>query len=456
MSTSMICRTFSALVVLSTCTGIRAAAAQTEAGYWHTAGTRVVDSAGRTVRIAGVTWYGMATAQWVPAGLDFQRYTTIMDLVKLLGYNTIRLPFSNELVERNPVVTGGVEANPELRGKRALQVMDDIVSYADRIGLKIILEDQRSRAARPMEVNSLYETLWYTAQFPESAWIADWQTLVRRYRGNDAVVGVDLRNEPHTGGPGPWTVGRYLHAGATWGPYSGVEDPASDWRLAAQRAGNAVLGINPHLLVIVQGLQLYPDSSQPGGVAASWWAGILRPVKRYPVVLGVPHQLVYSVHEWGPHKHAMPWFRNMTYGSMLAVWHDNWSFLLDHPEAPYAAPILLGEFGTCNDSAACVVGRGASGQGVWLGLLLRFLRDHPEVGWSFFALNGTNANNCRTDNGLLNAQWNNVSRLDLQLALRSAQPAPGPQTRQTSHPLLPGAVTRRRPRSASSPLCRLP
>ena len=54
-------------------------------GYWHAVGPQLLDSAGQTVRIVGVTWYGMETANWVPAGLDIQRYTTILDQVKMLG-----------------------------------------------------------------------------------------------------------------------------------------------------------------------------------------------------------------------------------------------------------------------------------------------------------------------------------------------------------------------------------
>jgi endoglucanase len=425
-------------------------------GYWHTSGTRILDAHGNLVRIAGVTWSGMASSHWVPTGLDFQRYTTIMDLIKLLGYNTVRLPFSNELVERNPVVRDGVAANPQFRGKRAMQVMDAVVAYARQIGLKIILDDHRSRAARPREVNSLYEPLWYDRQYPESSWIRDWQALARRYRGNDAVVGFDLRNEPHTDGPGPWTVSAYLHHGATWGPYHGVDNPATDWRLAAQRAGNTVLGINPHLLIIVQGLSLYPDASQPGGVASSWWAGILTPVKKYPVALNVPHQLVYSVHDWGPRKQAMPWFKNLSYGSLEAAWHRNWSFLLDRPAAGYAAPIWLGEFGTCNESSLCVEGQRGDSQGHWFQLVLRFLREHSAVGWSFFSLDGTNSNNCRTDNGLLNARWNTVSNLALQRNLRSVQAVLGLMPTTPGKALLPGTSTTRKPRSPRSPLCQLP
>ncbi|MBV9279766.1 MAG: cellulase family glycosylhydrolase, partial [Chloroflexi bacterium] len=259
------------LVVLPALAGVAAASAMRAlrsgdppvgAGYWHTAGTRILDAYNRPVRIAGVTWYGMESSYWVPAGLDQQPYTAIMDQVKKLGYNAIRLPYSNELVESDPVVTQRINANPQFRGVHAMQVLDAIVSYARQIGLKIILDDHRCRASRPKTVNYLDEPLWYADGYPESSWIHDWQTLARRYLGDDAVVGFDLRNEPHTNGPGPWTVNAYLNQGATWGPYNGVDNPATDWRLAAERGGNAALAINPHLLIFVEGVQLYPDSSE--------------------------------------------------------------------------------------------------------------------------------------------------------------------------------------------------
>jgi endoglucanase len=429
---------------------------QAVAGFWHTSGTHILDAHNLPVRMSGVTWYGMETTRWVPAGLDFQPYTTIMDLVKLLGYVTIRLPFSNELVERNPVVQSGVAANPELRGKRALDVMDLIAGYAEQIGLKILLDDQRSRAARPMEINTPNEPLWHSPGYSTASWIQDWQTLARRYQSNDAVIGFDLRNEPHAWGSGPWNLAAYLHRSATWGPYGGVEHAATDWRLAAQRAGNAVLAINPHLLIVVEGLQLYPDSSQPGGVASSWWAGLLTPVRSYPLELSVPHQLVYSIHEYGPRKYPMPWFRGMAQGSLQRAWEKQWAFLLDDPAVGYAAPVLLGEFGTCNAGPQCVKGATPDDQGTWFTLLVRFLQQHQEVAWSFFALDGTNANNCRTDNSLLNVRWDMVSAPALQARLRSIQDVPGVLPTSTSTPLIPGATITRAPRSPSSPLCQLP
>ena len=37
--------------------------------------------------------------------------------------------------------------------------------------------------------------LWYNAEYPESKWLTDWQTIVRRYKSERWVVGADLLNE---------------------------------------------------------------------------------------------------------------------------------------------------------------------------------------------------------------------------------------------------------------------
>ena len=80
--------------------------------YWHTHGNRIVDSASRPVRIAAANWFGGENVWYVPAGLDKQPLDTIMARVKQLGLNAIRLPFSNQMVEENPVVTTHLDANP--------------------------------------------------------------------------------------------------------------------------------------------------------------------------------------------------------------------------------------------------------------------------------------------------------------------------------------------------------
>jgi endoglucanase len=388
------------------------------AGYWHTSGDRIVDADGRPVRIAAVNWFGMENLFFVPAGLDRQPLDDILTRVRDLGFNTIRLPFSNEMVEANPVVIHGLGANPGLRGLHALAILDRIVAAAGRHGLRLILEDARSGAGIYPQGNGL----WYTKRYPERSWLQDWVRLAKRYQGDPTVVGVDLRDEPHTGPPGPWTVKAYLQQGSTWGPYRGVDNPATDWRLAAERGGNAVLSINPRLLIFVEGLQLYPDPVQPGGVDSYWWGGILTPGGAYPVRLAVPHQLVYSPHEYGPYKWSMPFYgKGMTYARLAGVWDRHWGFLLRPVPSP--APIFIGEFGTCGQ-AACVDSSVPGSTGLWFRFFLRYLRTHPQIGWAFWALNGTTRLGHPCPNYILKTDWRTV-RLDALLkALRSIEGPP--------------------------------
>lgn len=351
-----------------------ARAAGVGAGYWHTSGNQILDAAGNPVRIAGINWYGFETANAVPHGLWSVDYRSVLDTIKRLGYNTVRLPFSNQMIRDNPVPSaisfnssvGPI--NQDLQGLTALQIMDRLVAYAGTAGLKIILDNHRSEAGNSAEQNGL----WYTADYPQQAWIDDWVMLAGRYLGNPTVVGVDLRNEPHNPSNQPYGTG------AVWG--SG--NPANDWRLAAEAAGNAVLGANPALLIVVEGVS---DYRRPDGVVVSdWWGGNLQGAADFPVRLNVSNRLVYSAHDYGPKLYRQSWFNAATtYQSLAQVWRTNWGYL--HETG--AAPVWLGEFGTGNTTRD-VSDATAGSQGQWFSSLVRYLTEHPGMGWSYWALNG--------------------------------------------------------------------
>jgi endoglucanase len=157
-----------------------------QTGYWRTSGNQILDSSGHTVRIAGVNWYGFETTDEVVHGLWAQDYHYILNAIKSNGYNVVRLPFSNQMVETPIIPTnisysnGSEPINTDLRGLNSLQIMDKIVTYAGQIGLHIILDNHRSEAGNSAEANGL----WYTPQYPESAWIHDWTSLAQRYLNN--------------------------------------------------------------------------------------------------------------------------------------------------------------------------------------------------------------------------------------------------------------------------------
>ena len=286
----------------------------TAPGYFRTSGNQIVDAAGKVVKIAGVNWFGMESGNYAPHGLWTRGYMEMMDQMKQLGFNTIRLPFSNQLFDPGSTPNSiDFNKNPDLQGLTGLQIMDKIVAYAGQIGLRIFLDHHRSGAGAGAEGSGL----WYTSQYPESRWISDWAMLAGRYANNPSVIGADLHNEPH--GPARWGTGT-----------------ADDWRLAAERAGNAILAVNPNWLIIVEGVEQGPSGYY-------WWGGNLSAAGQFPVRLKVAGRLVYSPHDYPASIYPQPWFSAPNYPNNLpAVWDANWGYLFRQN----IAPILLGEFGT--------------------------------------------------------------------------------------------------------------
>jgi len=283
-------------------------------GYFHTSGNQILDANNQVVKIAGVNWFGFETSNYAPHGLWTRGYKEMMDQMKSLGFNTIRLPFSNQLFDAGSTPNGiDFGKNPDLQGLSGVQIMDKIVDYAGQIGLRIMLDHHRSDAG-----NSANESgLWYTAAYNESRWISDWTMLATRYAGNTTVIAADLHNEPH----GP----------ATWGDGS-----ANDWRLAAERAGNAILAVNSNWLIVVEGV----ESASSGNY---WWGGNLSNAGASPVRLNQPGRLVYSAHDYPASVYQQSWFSDPSYPNNLPeVWDRNWGYLFRQG----IAPVILGEFGS--------------------------------------------------------------------------------------------------------------
>ena len=334
-------------------------------GFWHTSGNQILTIDNKPVRIAGLNWYGLETTQAVLGGLDSQDYKVILRSVRANGYNTLRIPFANTIV-KSPVVpeiirfsspTGPI--NTELRDLNSLQILDRVIEYAGTVGLKVILDNHRSDPGSSGQENGL----WYSKSYPEAAWITDWQFLARRYRDDATVIGMDLRNEPHDA----------AGSGACWDCGG-----ARDWHLAAQRAGNAILDINPHLLIFVEGVDSYKNDFY-------WWGGNLQGVRNSPVILKISGQLVYSAHDYGPVEFSQPWFSASTTSSSLeAMWSKQWAYISQEN----IAPVWLGEFGTtgsARDIEAYTPLPGSQAQ--WFQSLTHFLAQDAHLNWSYWALN---------------------------------------------------------------------
>jgi aryl-phospho-beta-D-glucosidase BglC (GH1 family) len=110
--------------------------------------------------------------------------------------------------------------------------MDKIIDYAGQKGMKVILDHHRSDEGAGASPSGL----WYEGTYTEDQWVADWQMLATRYKGNSTVIGADLHNEPHNG---------------TWGgggttDWARAAEPKKVNRQTAAR-NNRVLFIKPPL-----------------------------------------------------------------------------------------------------------------------------------------------------------------------------------------------------------------
>jgi len=329
--------------------------------YLHTEDNRILDSNGNQVILTGINWFGLETEAFAPHGLWARSLDSILDQIVELGFNTLRLPYSNQLFDPSSAPNGiNYDLNPDLEGLSGLEIMDRIIDGAGERGLKVILDRHRPDSHAQSE-------LWYTPQYDEERWISDWVMLVERYARDDTVIGVDLHNEPH---------GR-----ATWG--SG--DPETDWHLAAERAGSAILEVNPNLLIIVEGVDQYQGDWY-------WWGGNLMGARDRPVRLDVPNQLVYSTHEYGPGVYPQPWFSAPDFPENLTeIWDRHWGYL--HNEE--IAPVLVGEFG----------GRsvGDDKEGIWQRELVSYLRAN-NLSYTYWTFNP----NSGDTGGILLDDWQTV------------------------------------------------
>ena len=356
-------------------------------GFLHSFHGQLVDASGCQVHLTGVNWFGFETSAFAPHGLEARNWQDMLDQIKQAGFNTIRLPFSNQLFDPSSKPQGiNYQLNPDLKGLQGLALMDRIIQGARNRGLKIILDRHDTTA-------DLRPELWYTNQVPETRWIQDWIMLARHYRGNDTVIGADLANEPH--GPATWGDGNHL----------------TDWRLAAERAGNAILAVNPEWLILVEGIEQYHGDFY-------WWGGNLEGAKQFPVRLSEPDKLVYSPHDYGPEIYEQSWFRAPNFPHNLpAVWQQHWAYL----QMDGTAPVLLGEFGGRST--------GQDPAGVWQRSLVAFLHTQG-ISYTYWAWNPDSGDT----GGILQDDWTTINQNKLEVLSTYQWSLLGqPQSRPNNH-----------------------
>lgn len=371
------------------------------------AGRYIVDARGNRVRLAGVNWYGAHEDLGVVSGLDREDRHGLARRIALLGFNSVRLPFSLWMTaQAAPVPAKCLAANRDLEGAVPLEVYDACVEALTGAGLIVIPNCHMLDPGWCCSEDD-GNGLWYNNRWPAERFFAAWQGIAERYRSNPLVAGMDIMNEPRQTRVG-WRM-----LTPTWG-----SRPRTDLAAMYTTAGDLIHEVSPDVLIICEGLGYAADLS---GAA------------RHPVRLGRPGKVVYSLHDYA-------WFHppGQSRQAYLAQMQANGGYLVSEG----TAPVWLGEFGT-DPRALGGFGQAPGGQGAaaaWWGNVQDWLT-RLDLDWCWWPLNPTQpkgtvpaAGRHRSDWGdpepwgLLTPDWRGVANpaaLDALKAMIAPRAGPG-------------------------------
>ena len=311
--------------------------------WLHTDGRRILDKDGKEVWLTGLNWFGYNTGTNLFDGLWTSKLEPTVKAIADHGFNMIRVPISAELINQwakgqYPTANYNHAYNEVLNSMNSLEIFDYFLALAEANGIKVMPDIHSAETnASGHNVN-----LWYTQKVKEEDWLNALEWMAKRYKDNDTIIAYDLKNEPH-GKP-------YEKDGAAI--WNDSKQP-NNWKYAAEKAAARILAVNPNVLILVEGTEIFPKdlttnadfhSTNDKDYDFNWWGGNLRGVKYFPIDLGqYKDKLVYSPHDYGPTVYKQPWFNGaFDYQSLMKdCWYDNWFYIYDDN----IAPLLIGEWG---------------------------------------------------------------------------------------------------------------
>jgi endoglucanase len=301
-----------------------------------TKGRNIVDTNGRRFKLSSVNWYGASDELFVLGGLDVQHRDVIAQTIRMLGFNSVRLPYADEMVMVNPhILPHLLTANPDLIGQRALDVYEACVTALTDAGIAVIINNHITTAtwccgADPCDAGWQNDHLGPICRVKqtEEEWIQHWETVMERFLHNPRVIGADLRNEVR----------------GVWGTM-----PWDRWATAAEKCGNRLLKMNRDWLMIVGGTESNND---------------LVGVRDRPVKLDVADRVVYTAHvyAWSGWGSSEGRYSKRGYASFIRAMRHNWAYLVEQD----IAPVWIGEFGAPHEPSV--------GDANYWGNLLRYLK----------------------------------------------------------------------------------
>ena len=308
-----------------------------------TVDSHIVDMSGTEVWLTGCNWFGYNTGTNLFDGVWNCNLEESLASIADHGFNVLRVPMSAELLLQwkageYPKANYNNAYNETLNSMNSLEIFDYVLTLCEQNGMKVILDIHTAKT----DASGHNHPVWYRDDITVDDFVESLSWVAERYKNNDTIIGYDLKNEPHG------KASETPHA--IWND----SDSPDNWKKVAERAGNAVLDANPHALIIIEGIQIYPTDINKNNFTSTndedyyntWWGANLMAVKKYPIDFGSEErnaQIVYSPHDYGPRVYEQPWFEGgFTYDSLMKdAWYNYWLYIQEEN----IAPVFVGEWG---------------------------------------------------------------------------------------------------------------
>lgn len=305
----------------------------------------------KKLQIKGINWFGLEVRDTRLHGLWTGRsLESFVDQMHSLGFNAFRIPIAPEVLDWS---TLGSDGYPTARSQ-----LERLLAYTRDRGMYVLL-DLHNCSKNNTHSDKPGPGLGVCVNYPVARWIEDLKEMARLSLWFPNVIGIDIFNEPY---------------GFTW----------SQWRPLAEKAGEAILRINPRILVFVEGV----GAEQYKGRFLPFWGENLSEVTSDPVKLPLS-QIVYSPHVYGPSVAAQEYFEEEDFPSnMPEIWDEHFG----HLKGRYA--IVVGEFGGTHQGQ----------DQIWQDYLISYLRNKGQKDFFYWAMNP----NSGDTGGLLEDDWRGV------------------------------------------------
>lgn len=343
-------------------------------------GRYIVDATGARAKLLGANWMGNLDPM-VPGGLDILDRKSIARQITELGLNSVRMTFALQMFYTNtPVPNSFLSANPDLFGMTPWQVYQACVKTLTDAGIMVIPNCHILHSGWCCS-QADNNGLWYNSNWPESRFYNSWQTIATTFASNPLVIGYDLKNEPR--------------ATPTLTPSWGDGNPATDFKIAYEKAAGLIHAIDPDPLIICEGLNYASDLTH----------AVTAPIQA--------DKVVYSAHDYS-------WFHTsgQSYANYKTQMDNNGGgFLRDG-----TAPVWFSEFGVNQDNPL---------GGGWVANFLQYAGEY-DADVCAWVLDGTNhqgtepttntvkvTEGSRQGFGLLSANWIGSANIDFITRINS-------------------------------------